>query len=144
MVIHMSNSSAGLETSVWGPGVWFSLHCISFGFPVQPTSQQKRDYAFLLKSLALTLPCPACSAHFQQLLDQTMYLKHFSNRATFTRYVYDLHRAVNDRLGKSSPSFEDVCKKYERIRVDSGDVEGHAVVALKTGKARGDTIVFRK
>lgn len=140
----MNTSSAGLETSVWGPGVWFSLHCISFGFPVQPTSQQKRDYAFLLKSLALTLPCPACSAHFQQLLDQTMFIKHFANRATFTRYVYDLHRAVNDRLGKPSPSFEDVCKKYERIRVDSGDVEGHSVIQLKKGKPSGDTIIFRK
>lgn len=137
-------SSAGLETTVWGPPMWFSIHCISFAYPLNPTMQHKREYAFLLKSIAAALPCGGCRAHFMQLLEETMFIKHFANRGTFTKYVYDLHKAVNDRLGKPSPSFAEVVRNYERIRVDSGDPEGHAVVTLKTGKARGDTIVFRR
>lgn len=139
-------SSSGLETTVWGPAMWFSMHCISFNYPMYPTMQHKKEYAFFLRALSRTLPCRGCQQHFQQLLDETMFLSQFQNRATFARYVYQLHCAVNERLGKPSPPFEEVARKYERIRVDSGDVEGYAIVKLFAGapKSGADTIQFRR
>ena len=33
----------GMQTYAWGPAMWHSLHMISFNYPVEPTSQQKKQ-----------------------------------------------------------------------------------------------------
>ena len=38
------NSGEGMLTSVWGPGLWFFLHTISFNYPHKPTVMQKKHY----------------------------------------------------------------------------------------------------
>ena len=38
------NSGDGMLTSVWGPGMWHSLHTISFNYPINPTKTDKRNY----------------------------------------------------------------------------------------------------
>ena len=38
------NSGEGILTSVWGPGLWFFLHTISFNYPNKPTAEQKKHY----------------------------------------------------------------------------------------------------
>ena len=37
------NSGEGMLTSVWGPGLWFFLHTISFNYPHKPTAEQKKN-----------------------------------------------------------------------------------------------------
>ena len=34
----------GLITTIWGPHVWESFNAVAFGFPVNPTEQQKKEY----------------------------------------------------------------------------------------------------
>ena len=31
----------GLITKIWGPHFWETLHCVSFGYPLEPTEEQK-------------------------------------------------------------------------------------------------------
>ena len=36
------NKNNGLITKIWGQAMWESLHCIAFGYPIEPTDEQKR------------------------------------------------------------------------------------------------------
>ena len=56
----------GLLTGIWGPPTWEALHCISFGYPENPTEEQKHDYMNFFKLLGKTLPCCICRGHFEQ------------------------------------------------------------------------------
>ena len=35
-------SKDGMLTAVWGPGLWHSLHAISFNYPNNPTKTQQK------------------------------------------------------------------------------------------------------
>ena len=34
----------GLITKIWGPHFWETLHCVSFGYTLEPTVENKKDY----------------------------------------------------------------------------------------------------
>lgn len=132
-----------MESTVWGPPTWMFLHTMSFAYPNNPTVQQKRDYAYFLHFFARVLPCRVCREHCIEMLDATVHdSRHFRDRDAFSRYVYELHKAVNVRLGKTSPPYGIVARQYERVRVDSGEPTMHATVNIATGTARSDTIKF--
>ena len=38
------NSSDGMITSIWGPPLWHFLHTMSFNYPVNPSSEDKKYY----------------------------------------------------------------------------------------------------
>ena len=38
------NSNNGLITKIWGPDIWSALHSISFGYPINPSQDQKDKY----------------------------------------------------------------------------------------------------
>ena len=38
------NSNNGLISKIWGPGLWIGLHSISFGYPINPSEEQKKNY----------------------------------------------------------------------------------------------------
>lgn len=116
------NSRDGMLTSVWGPSTWHMLHTMSFNYPADPTAEQKRHYMGFVKSLVHVLPCGACRknlrANFRKL---PLTLRAMRSRATFSRYIYDLHEHVNAMLGKKSGlSYEDVRTRYEHFRARCG------------------------
>jgi hypothetical protein len=46
------NKNNGLITKIWGPAMWESLHCIAFGYPVEPTDEQRQNYKDFFTSLS--------------------------------------------------------------------------------------------
>jgi hypothetical protein len=38
------NSGDGMLTTAWGPAIWHYLHMMSFNYPVNPTTQDKKYY----------------------------------------------------------------------------------------------------
>lgn len=116
-----NNSANGLITKIWGPKLWFSLHCISFGYPEQPTPEQREKYKQFFESIQYVLPCiycrESCSKMYHQLNNQISD-EHFKDRKSLTKWLYDLHNQVNNKLGKKFDlSYHDVCKYYESFRV---------------------------
>jgi hypothetical protein len=72
-----------------------------------------------------------------------MFMDKFKDRETFVRYVYELHKAVNDTLGKPTRSFSQIVRQYERARVDSPNPPVYATVNVTTCRQpRTDTIRF--
>jgi hypothetical protein len=47
----------GLITKIWGPALWIGEHSISFGYPLNPTDEEKLAYKKHFESLADVLPC---------------------------------------------------------------------------------------
>ena len=111
-------SGDGMLTSVWGPGLWHSLHSISFNYPLNPTQDEKKNYRRFILQLEHVLPCKYCRMNFKENLKcLPLQMKHMKNRATFSKYVYKLHEHINKMLGKKSGlSYAKVRERYEHFR----------------------------
>jgi hypothetical protein len=111
-------SGDGMLTSVWGPPMWHILHTISFNYPVNPTSKQKKYYYALYSNLKNILPCKYCRDNLTNNLSKLpLTIDVFENRETLSKWVYNLHELVNKMLGKESGlSYEDIRERYEHFR----------------------------
>ena len=111
-------SNDGMLTSVWGPGMWHYLHTMSFNYPVKPTCQDKKRYSEFIFSLRHVLPCGKCRKNLCKNLKRLpLRISNMESRATFSKYVYDLHELINTMLGKKSGlTYETVRERYEHFR----------------------------
>lgn len=105
----------GVSTEIWGPKAWGFLHAVTFRYPEENASKQKRVSAYqLLVSLEQLLPCERCRKHFVAYMKDPStgingtLSRHLQNRLSFATWVVNLHNAVNERLGKPVMTFEEV------------------------------------
>jgi hypothetical protein len=112
------NSSDGMVTRIWGPPLWHFLHTMSFNYPVDPTSEDKKYYRNFIFSLEYVLPCKHCRMNFKTNLKQLpLTMKDMKNRETFSKYVYELHELINRMLHKKSClTYCQVRDRYEHFR----------------------------
>ena len=120
------NKNNGLITKIWGEHLWESVHCIAFGYPVKPTSEQKEQYRTFFTFLQYVLPCKYCRDSYGDFLADTnakpelncvLRNEDLENRETLTKWAYRLHNRVNAKLGIDYKlTYEDVVKKYESYR----------------------------
>ena len=111
----------GLITKIWGPHFWETLHCVSFGYPLEPSEEQKKTYRQFFISVKDVLPCKYCRDSYTNFIlteDGTKLLESdLSNRDNLTRYIYKLHNRINTKLGITyNVTYEDIVKKYESYR----------------------------
>lgn len=113
-----AKSGDGMLTTVWGPSLWHFLHTMSFNYPVEPTSEQKRHYRDFILNLENTLPCKYCRLNLaKNFAKLPLTEKHMESRNTFSRYIYRLHEVINTMLGKKSGlTYCDVRERYEHFR----------------------------
>lgn len=112
------NSNDGMLTTVWGPSMWHYLHTMSFNYPVHPTDADKTHYRDFILNLEYVLPCGKCRKNLHKNFKKLpLEMKHMNSRATFSRYIYDLHEVINTMLKKHPGlSYEDVRERYEHFR----------------------------
>lgn len=112
------SSNDGMLTTIWGPGIWHYLHTMSFNYPVNPTSEDKRHYRNFVLELKYVLPCGKCRKNLVKTLKKhPLNMSDMKSRETFSKYVYDLHEYVNKMLNKKSGlSYDDVRERYEHFR----------------------------
>lgn len=130
------NSNNGLITKIWGPGGWTFMHSITFGYPINPTNEQKKQYKHFFESVGDVLPCSYCRESYKnfiltgktKLTDEVM-----ENRESLTKWLYFLHEAVNRKLGVDyGVSYNDVANRYESYRAICNSLnDTHAVGCLK-------------
>jgi hypothetical protein len=112
------NAGDGMLTTVWGPPMWHYLHTMSFNYPVNPTTEDKKHYRDFILNLQYVLPCKYCRMNLKtNLKTLPLNMSDMANRDTFSRYIYDLHELVNKLLKKTSNlSYCDVRERYEHFR----------------------------
>lgn len=105
-----------MNQNIWGPHLWFVLHTITFNYPVQPNSDDKRNYKNFLLSLQYILPCNICRKHYKRHIHEHPPNKALKNRDSFIKWMIDLHNEVNGETGKKSTyTYKEIINKYEKI-----------------------------
>ena len=98
------DANNGLITSIWGPPTWESFHSITFGYPIKPSEEQKKDYMEYFRLLGKVLPCVYCRVSYDNFItDETnktlLNMDTMKSRETLTKWGMYLHDAVNNKLG---------------------------------------------
>lgn len=111
-------SGDGMLTSVWGPSLWHYLHTMSFNYPVNPSSKDKKYYKQFILNLQNILPCGHCRTNLKKNFKHVPLRNvDLESRDKFSRYVFKLHETVNKMLGKTSGlTFCEVRDRYENFR----------------------------
>jgi len=125
----MSQSNNGLMTKIWGPCTWFTISCFAFGYPTNPTPEQKQQYRIFFEYLGFVLPCIFCRDSYQCFIkDDDTILDDYvmENRETLTHWVFRLHNRVNHKLSADyGTTYEEFYNKYESFRAKCAvDISG--------------------
>jgi hypothetical protein len=103
-----------MNQNIWGPHMWFSLHTISFNYPIKPTENDKYYYKNYFDSLQHVIPCSVCKKNYMRHLNELPIDKAIENRKSLVYWVIDLHNLVNSETGKKILTYDVVLKKYEK------------------------------
>jgi hypothetical protein len=128
------SSGDGMLTAVWGPAMWHYLHIMSFNYPVEPTSENKKNYRNFVLNLRNVLPCKYCRINLaNNLKKKPLQMCHMKSRETFSRYIYELHETINRMLNKKSNlTYCDVRERYEHFRSRCTDEKPKVFTFKKT------------
>ena len=115
------NRKSGLLTKIWGHPAWEFNTAVVFGYPVEPTDEQKRNYHTHFENLANILPCKYCRDSYLKIITTEGPTKLtdevFNGRASLTRWWYNVHQAINEKLEMDyATSYEDMVDLYESFR----------------------------
>ena len=121
-----SNENNGIMTKVWGPPAWIFLHCVTFGYPVDPDKfdaknnqiegTTKMRYKLFFEYVKHIFPCKYCRISYAEYLEEEPV--DVENRKTLTKWLWKIHNKVNEKLEVkyNDASFENVKKRYENYR----------------------------
>jgi hypothetical protein len=116
----MSNINNGLMTKIWGPHMWFAVHSIAYGYPINPTPDQKEQYKIFLQYLGFVLPCSYCRQSYLFFItdgDTKLTDEVFENRESLTKWTFRIHNRVNNKLSYDyGTTYEEVSNKFESFR----------------------------
>jgi hypothetical protein len=138
---------SGYSPKLWGRNLWHLLAIISYSYPENNVNEKlKIDMYNFFMNLGTILPCADCKDHYNALIPTLQLEKHLDSRASLSRFVYDLHNTVSDKIGSTSPrpTYEEVSKLYNSLRSENcSDVSGsgmcsgsedlHCVVEIRKG-----------
>ncbi len=117
----MDNKNNGLITKIWGEHAWEFMHSISFGYPIQPTTEQMSQYRAFFTSIGDVLPCKYCRDSYSEFIrsdpDASLKDSDLESRDALTKWLYRLHNRVNKKLGITyGVTYDDICQKFESYR----------------------------
>ena len=104
-----------MNQNIWGPHLWFSLHTISFTYPLKPTKTDMNNYKIFYESLQNVIPCNICKKNYIRHLKENPIDPHLNSRKDLVYWVIDMHNMVNAETGKKILSYDNVIKKYELV-----------------------------
>lgn len=118
------NKNNGLITKIWGGSGWIFGHSVTFGYPLEPTTEQKATYKQFFILFGKVLPCKYCRESYDKFIsesDTKLTTDTMENRHTLTKWFYLIHEAVNKKLGIDyGITYDDVVCKYESFRAKCG------------------------
>ena len=104
-----------LPPEIWGPIFWAMMHIVSMAYPDDPTYSEKRAAKDLFNALAQLLPCPVCRTHYKETIQKIPVETWLDNRTSLIEWVWMVHNAVNERLGKPTITQTEFFKRYAEM-----------------------------
>ena len=104
-----------MDSKIWGPYFWFTLHTITLAYPDNPSYQDRRQYSEFFVSLQNILPCNLCRQHYKDHLRDSPVSIHLDSKEDLVKWCFNLHNRVNQSLGKPNFSYDEFRDKYRKI-----------------------------
>jgi hypothetical protein len=104
-----------MDTTVWGPPFWFTLHTICLNFPENPTYIERQQHLLFFESLKTILPCSICRNHYKKFLQEQPISPYLDNKNSLKRWVLDCHNNVNKLNNKKIWTMKEVDDYYDNI-----------------------------
>ena len=101
-----------LDSKIWGPPFWFTLHTIGITYPTHPNDTVKKKYYDFIQNLPLFIPDPKMGNKISEYLDKFPVTPYLDSRMSFMKWIHFLHNKINMQLGKEVISFDDSIKMY--------------------------------
>lgn len=101
----------GVTPSVWGPILWGAIHLTCLAGSATPE---------FIHAFADALPCPSCSQHFKELLNETPFPSS-SDPLILFEWSVNIHNKVNARIGKPVISVEQALKHWTAPKSNPSD-----------------------
>lgn len=132
------DSNNGLITSIWGPHEWEGFHAKTFGYPIEPTHENKLSFLRHFISEGDVLPCIFCRRSYKTFIndgdevwDTVLDISVMKSRQTFTHWGWRIHNAINRKLGVDyGETYEELCYKYESYRAKCTKTEKGCLMPL--------------
>ena len=103
-----------MESTIWGPHYWFTLHTIATTYPDHPNDTIKKKYYNLFSDLPLFLPNKSMGNKFIDLLDKYPIMPYLSDKLSLMKWLHFIHNKINDQLGKKQISFQTSLEHYHQ------------------------------
>lgn len=104
-----------MNQNIWGSHLWFSLHTITFNYPLEPTTNDKEEYKQFFINLQNVIPCSVCKKNYKRHINEHPIDNFLNNRKDLVYWLIDMHNMVNGEIGKKILSYDIVIKKYEKV-----------------------------
>lgn len=104
-----------MNQNIWGPHLWFSLHTMSFNYPLNPSDEEKQNYLNFFTNLQEVIPCSVCKKNYKRHLNEHPIKDYLDTKKSLVYWVIDMHNMVNAEIGKKILSYDIVLKKYENV-----------------------------
>lgn len=87
-----------MDTRFWGPSGWQFYHLVASTYPEKPDAITQRKYELFFVAMKDVLPCRFCRESTTKFMEELPLHPAMKNRETLTKWLYDLHNKVNEKL----------------------------------------------
>jgi len=95
----------------WGEPVWYLLHTISYKIKDESFHKLKSDLLQIFYTICTNLPCPDCSNHAKEYLDQNQFFR-IQTKDELQKFFFTFHNVINQKKGFPLFEFADLSDKY--------------------------------
>ncbi len=119
-----------MDTRFWGPSGWKLLHLVTYGYPDNPTYQDRIDYGLFFNSIKCLLPCKYCRNSLVKFYKQLPIEEHLASKTTLTYWLYQIHNKVNNKLRRQkllnypNPPKSEIDQIYEKLIKEPCQIPG--------------------
>ena len=103
---------SNINPKIWGPYFWKTIHFVAHGYPENPNDVDKKTYSTFYENMMKVLPCDKCNISSQELFKKSNIESSLNSKKELIKWAYDFHNSINNKLGKTSPKFDDYMTKF--------------------------------
>ena len=127
-----------MSKQAWGNATWFMMHTLA--------QKLRPEHAYIVPALLMqfenvcrNLPCPDCAEHAGRMF-ATANIRAVVDKDTLIQFLYELHDAVNRRLGKACPSMNECQELYTRANTVA--ILNHFFNVMKAIKSQDRAMIY--
>jgi Erv1 / Alr family len=105
-----------MDTTVWGPFMWKTIHHIALSYPSPPAPEERRAYRAFFENLHEVIPCKVCAANYRQHLKELPVSEFLVDAFSLFSWTVHMHNLVNKMNGKAEWSVSGAYDEYTRSR----------------------------